>query len=517
MKVGEGVNIIKRSLIYLQRNKKKTIIFLFILTLISTILMICISIWHGCHNEVKKLQKQYGKSFVVETLVGEDKIEYFTDEMTGLQMSYYTGPVVDNNLVSQILALDFVEYVCYESIHELVTFPDITFVPGLWANDLEKYRENPEEYMNEYDAFWNIEQIAKENTIRGYNRTEWCNDFQTNNVELIKGRHINEEDRYKVLISDTLAEKNQLVVGDIITAEINGYYVNGNTEEIYANIALEIVGIFHVNVNQIIGMYTPEMDILDNYMYTDFKTAEELFKVFHEAKELENAVDVSTLATFYINSELNVEGVIEKVKNIEDIPWEYYTIKINDSIYQSALKPLQMISRITGFTMIFILVMCIVILLLILKIWIKSRKREIGILLSLGETKQKIILQILIEGILVLTIALLIAIVSSSIVSNRIGNNILTSINEQNERIEEMKREKVEANKNNVPSEIEALAEFNDIFEVKTQIDVPDEIICQVTRSTIVVTGMIMIIVLVMTVWIGGRQILKLKLREILM
>ena len=80
-----------------------------------------------------------------------------------------------------------------------------------------------------------------------------------------------------------------------------------------------------------------------------------------------------------------------------------------------------------------------------------------------------------------------------------------------------MKREKAEANKNNVPSEIEALAEFNDIFDVKTQIDAPDVIICRVTRSTIVVTGMIMIIVLVMTVWIGGWQILKLKLREILM
>ena len=167
--------------------------------------------------------------------------------------------------------------------------------------------------------------------------------------------------------------------------------------------------------------------------------------------------------------------------------------------------------------MIFILMMCIAILVLILKIWIKSRQREIGILLSLGKTKQKIILQILIEGILVLTIALLIAIVSSSIVSNRIGNNILTSINEQKEQIEEMKREKAEANKNNVPSEIEALAEFNEIFDVKTQIDAPDEIICQVTRSTIVVTGMIMIIVLVMTVWIGERQILKLKPREILM
>mgnify|MGYP003294771585 CR=1 FL=1 len=72
-------------------------------------------------------------------------------------------------------------------------------------------------------------------------------------------------------------------------------------------------------------------------------------------------------------------------------------------------------------------------------------------------------------------------------------------------------------NKNNVPAEIEEIAAFQTIFDVKTEIDAPDVIICQVTRSTIVVTGMIMIIVLVMTVWIGGRQILKLKPREILM
>lgn len=56
-----------------------------------------------------------------------------------------------------------------------------------------------------------------------------------------------------------------------------------------------------------------------------------------------------------------------------------------------------------------------------------------------------------------------------------------------------MKREKEEANKNNVPSEIEELAEFNDIFDVKTQIDVPDEIICRVTGDMILITGMAMI------------------------
>ena len=39
------------------------------------------------------------------------------------------------------------------------------------------------------------------------------------------------------------------------------------------------------------------------------------------------------------------------------------------------------------------------------------------------------------QKVRIATIALLIAIVSFSIVSNRIGNNILTSINEQNERI----------------------------------------------------------------------------------
>ena len=170
MKVGEGMNILERSLIYLRRNKKKTVTFLFILIVISTLLIICASIWKGCHDEINKLQEKYGNSFVVETLVGEDGLEYFADEMTGRQNSYYTGPVVDKKLVDQILALDFVERVCCESTHELVTFPDINFIPGLWANDLEKYRENPEEYKSEYDASWDIEQIAKENTIRGYNR-----------------------------------------------------------------------------------------------------------------------------------------------------------------------------------------------------------------------------------------------------------------------------------------------------------------------------------------------------------
>ena len=83
----------------------------------------------------------------------------------------------------------------------------------------------------------------------GYNKSELSYYFQTNTVELIEGRHVCETDRNVVIISDEVAEKNQLNIGDHITGELSKCILDGGDKDyIYCEVELEIIGIFHANV-----------------------------------------------------------------------------------------------------------------------------------------------------------------------------------------------------------------------------------------------------------------------------
>jgi putative ABC transport system permease protein len=63
----------------------------------------------------------------------------------------------------------------------------------------------------------------------------------------------------------------------------------------------------------------------------------------------------------------------------------------------------------------------------------KDRKYEIGVLLSLGETKSKIVTQLLAELIIIATIAMTISLGTSSIVSNQLGESLLENQIEMSE------------------------------------------------------------------------------------
>ena len=76
-------------------------------------------------------------------------------------------------------------------------------------------------------------------------------------------------------------------------------------------------------------------------------------------------------------------------------------------MYESALKPLENVSKITTFLIVFLIAVCIVLLILVLRIWIGARKKEVGILLSIGETKRKIRGQMFLEGGILLLGALI--------------------------------------------------------------------------------------------------------------
>lgn len=77
------------------------------------------------------------------------------------------------------------------------------------------------------------------------------------------------------MISDWLAEKNRLVVGDTITLETkegNYDFTEKPLKRLGEPVAVEIAGLFHANFSQLLSDMTFERCYVENMIYVDEDT-----------------------------------------------------------------------------------------------------------------------------------------------------------------------------------------------------------------------------------------------------
>ena len=485
------MNTWKRAVTYLVKNKVRCVLLLLVLAVISTIMMFSLCLKNGVQESVENLQETYGSNFTV-------KVD--TENEGEL-------PEFNETTVEKICETSGIRDWCIQSDGIELYFDDMEFIPGLSAALLlidEEEEDKEEDYyirvMHPY----------------GYSKSELSYYFQTNTVELIKGRHIRESDRNVVIISDEVAEKNELRIGDHITGELSKSILEGGDRDyVYCEVELEIIGIFHANVTQVTNEYTLEWNIIQNYLFVDYQTELALWELYDE---INGIVDYPLRMTvdFYVDNPDEIETIIKRVKEKEDIDWEGLTVEVNDSTYQSALSPLQTINGLAVFLFVFILIVCVILLTLILRMWMKTRKKEMGILLSIGVGQKKIICQFLLEGFIILFIAVLLSVGVTATVSDKVGNRILEQMNgAEKSRREQQEEIKERIEKGEVASEEEYMT-LVDQLTVVTEVEAPEEIACNLTYSIVVTTAVMLMIVLIIVTIVSSKEVLKMRPKDIL-
>jgi len=486
------MNTWKRAVTYLVKNKVRCVLLLFVLTIISVIIMFSLCLKKGVRESVQNLREMYGSNFTV-------KVD--TENEGEL-------PEFNETTVEKICETSGIRDWCIQSDGMELYFDDMEFISGLSAALL---LIDEEEEDKEEDYYY-----TKVMHPYGYSKSELSYYFQTNTVELIKGRHIRESDRNVVIISDEVAEKNELQIGDHITGELSKSILEGGDRDyVYCEVELEIIGIFHANVTQVTNEYTLEWDIIQNYLFVDYQTELALWGLYDE---INGMVDYPLRMTidFYVDNPDEIETIIKQVKEKADIDWDGLAVEVNDSTYQSALAPLQTINGLAVFMFIFILIVCVILLVLILRMWTKTRKKEMGILLSIGVGQKKIICQFLLEGFIILFIAVLLSVGVTATVSDRVGNQILEQINgAEKSRREQQEEIKERIEKGEVASDEEYMA-LVDQLTVVTEVEVPEEIECNLTYSIVVTTAVMLMIVLIIVTIVSSREILKMRPKDIL-
>lgn len=345
---------------------------------------------------------------IVQNSIGESR-DYIRREIGGAveykidYMRAYADDLDYTEYEDLILSLDIADEMSKDSMVKGVFVTEYGYVdsdqykmakePG---EDDEQFEMNDE--FNDYAFF----------TLKGTKDGRPLG-FEQGNLKLTEGQMIDRSsDKYSIMISENLAERNDLAVGDSMSfMNYSLMYMDDNftmdmNEEDF-EVDLKIVGLFEV-----VGS----------------GSVNEIYTTFDNAKEFSGS-DENTAGAIYflLDDPLNVDTFIEK--HTAKLPSEYMVLDAGDSQYEELTKPLDLMEVIASILIWVIFIAGSLITIAIVTIFVRDRKFEVGLLLSSGESKGKIVLQFITEILAVAVIAFVLSLVISNQTSGIVSNWII--------------------------------------------------------------------------------------------
>lgn len=245
--------------------------------------------------------------------------------------------------------------------------------------------------------------------IEGVRKTALQESFKNGKSKIIDGKPITEQmkDQNVALMEKRLAELNNLKVGDKVKVQ------SGDKKE---TLEVEIIGIYETN-EQAMGQQAPPIMDPANKLYMPHSTMKKL--------EVDQGIS-SIQVVYFLKDPQNIEAFKKEAKKSK-INFNYYKLDAHDSLYKQMIGPIENISSTSQMIIYTVSIAGAIILGLIIMLSIKGRRKEMGILLSIGEKKWKLMAQFVVEVVCIAILAFGLSITTGAKVSQYIGDNLLSS------------------------------------------------------------------------------------------
>ena len=452
------MNFINRAFKNVTRRPSKTILLVLTFFLIGNLVIIGLGV--SSASESAKILTRQKMRAVVTYGIDYDKIWRYVEEISDedeLQEFYNNYPRVKVEDVAEFLKDERVKIA--NSISS-----------NMWYQDEDKsldfvhLNNEREQNMEDYgESCWydesggmSCEKYQEPVFFVKSNMYPGMIEFEDGGYQIVNGRFYNQQEidngEMVCLISEALAQTNGLSVGDSITLATNylSSYIkqSGATKEDIEN-SFEVIGIYRHN-----SPLTPDMS---NYNYASPyenpdnmilmpTTSTYMAQLSLQQKQWEYYQQQYPDEEYYSNPDnYPTAENMERTRYLENVPLllddplnvdkfvddykgslsQFASLDANNDEFNRLAKPLDTLSMYANFIVWLVVINAIVIITLVTALTLKTREYEIGVLLSVGASKVKVIAQFFIELAIVAIIGFSLSVVSGSLIAKRIGNMVL--------------------------------------------------------------------------------------------
>ena len=300
-----------------------------------------------------------------------------------------------------------------ETVKRLLQFDEIEAVNAMDClyMDAQDFELNPGKFA--------AEGSEKSRTARvlGNTDTRLHEYFSLEILKLESGRHIQDGDEGKALISDELAEKNRIKPGDflqITTAEDDSR--TGAQRKTYK---LEVVGVFS-DEQPVLLSQVPECDMPSNFIFADIITTQQIQKDLYP--QIEPAFTDGVILA--VKDPENMGKIKEKIEISGVIDSQFTELTANNTAYEKCMEPISKLNHISVMMLGVTAAAGVMVLTLILCLRERERIHETGVLLSLGIAKINIWRQRFLECAFIFSIAFVFAAAAAGFAAPKIGEQL---------------------------------------------------------------------------------------------
>ena len=403
------MGLLKRSFLYLFRKWKISVLLLLILFMVVTLTLSGIAVLNAEEQKTEEFKEATGTSFSIERNYGSGGME--TDEKGN---TYLKSDAITEDMIKEIGSIEGISG--YNATVESIAcvLKDGKYIPHS-KDDLVGWDEVDSHTM----SITNI-------------NSKYSNYFISNIFELVEGEHITEDTENSIIVSDAYAKKNNLKIGDTLT-------VVNDPQNDDPFVDVKIIGIFRVITDAVDDSDGKKIyDLAAYFEYNDyvFLSNDLSNKLYVNYDDAGNGV--FDVVDFYVSNPENLDSIIQEVKSIKDINWKNFNIYTDDEVYQNTEESVDNSSTLIISLIVIAIIVSISIISIIVFMSIKERRREIGILLSIGKSKAIIMFQFIIEMMIIAGIAFTGSYFFSKLIAGNLGKafgKVAESVIIQNEQV----------------------------------------------------------------------------------
>ena len=339
----------KRAWLYVCRERKRSIRLILLCLVLTVFMLLCSWVQASMAQNAETLRKAIGASFRIE------------DDAD--------GTLINDNLIAEIEDVGNILRASGENL-QLLYSESVLPLPGMLAGGDDEGQFMMSYYSGHY--------------------SEMEQHFRTGELELIEGRHITPEDSWSAVISRALAEQNGLSVGDRFEA---GYSPETRAEDPSRPeepFSFTIVGIFDITGQQT-QLNQAEPSMLQNAVFIDAAAGHAIDSGDPTHSRYRYGV------IFMVDDPRDLEQTVAAAQSNLDM--QHFRCVVDDTEYRQSVQPLERMETTMKLLTVVLVGIGTIILALVLLLWIRQRTKEIGIYLSIGLSKQNILLQLLTESV----------------------------------------------------------------------------------------------------------------------